>query len=415
MRKGKTIKTAVVFASAALFVSVFSMTAHAQENGVAGISYTIDNFLAKGSNSSDDDNSARILSISEIISPYANLAASKAENYVNIRSGPSTDHEVVGKLYRGCFTEILEYLDGDWVKIKSGDVTGYIAANYLAIGSEAETMVDKYADKYATVTTPTLKVRREQSTESKILELIPEGETYVVVKEYDEWVEILYGTDDDTGKDLTGFVHKDYVSLDVEFKYAISIEEENRIKREQEEAQKKAEEAEEERRRQLAEEKARKAEEERRAAEEAARNEEKEEEQEEKPSNSSGSSGNVSSLQKEIIAYALKFVGNPYVWGGTSLTNGADCSGFVQSIYEDFGYTIPRVSRDQAKYAGRKVDISDRQPGDLIFFTDSSGTVNHVAMYIGNDKIVHAANSRQGIIVSKYNYRAIYRIRRIVD
>jgi len=117
----------------------------------------------------------------------------------------------------------------------------------------------------------------------------------------------------------------------------------------------------------------------------------------------------------EIANYAQKFVGNRYVWGGTSLTKGADCSGFVYTIYKQFGYNIPRVRRDQAKSAGRKVDISERQPGDLIFYTDNKGVVNHVALYIGDDKIVHAASSKQGIIISKYNYRKVYCIRRVID
>ncbi|HWT76165.1 MAG TPA: C40 family peptidase, partial [Mobilitalea sp.] len=129
---------------------------------------------------------------------------------------------------------------------------------------------------------------------------------------------------------------------------------------------------------------------------------------------SSGSSSSLSGLRNEIITYALKFVGNPYVWGGESLTNGADCSGFVRAIYGDFGYNIPRTSREQAAGAGKIVDESDIQPGDLIFYTNSSGMVNHVAMYIGNGQIVQAANSRQGIITSRYNYRSIYRVRRIV-
>jgi cell wall-associated NlpC family hydrolase len=120
-------------------------------------------------------------------------------------------------------------------------------------------------------------------------------------------------------------------------------------------------------------------------------------------------------LRNEIVTYAQKFVGNPYVWGGESLTRGADCSGFVQAIYADFGYHIPRVSGDQASSAGQKVSVSDLLPGDLIFYTNSSGNVNHVAMYIGNGMIVHAANSRQGIIRSKYNYRDIYCARRIVN
>jgi cell wall-associated NlpC family hydrolase/uncharacterized protein YgiM (DUF1202 family) len=418
MRKSKAIKDVVCFASAAFMLSAFSMTAHAEESAsfeqsVAGISCSLENYVL-ASIDVEDDVLTNIL-MTDIISPYANLGVSKASSYVNVRKEPSTESEVVGKLYQGCAADILEYLEGDWVKIVSGDVSGYIASNYLAIGEEAETMVDEFADKSVTVTAQTLNVRAEQSTDSTILTQIPQGETYIVVKEYEGWVEVLLGTDDDTGKDFTGFVSKDFVSVNVEFQYAISIEEENRIKREQEEAERRAEEAEAERKQKLAEEKARKAEEERKAEEAKQEQQEEEEDDEDYDKPSSGSSGDVSSQQNDIITYALQFVGNSYQWGGESLTNGADCSGFVQTIYRDFGYYIPRVSSDQAQNAGRRVDISERQPGDLIFYTDSSGHVNHVAMYIGNNRIVHAANSRQGIITSQYNYRDVYRVRRIVN
>ncbi|HWT75699.1 MAG TPA: NlpC/P60 family protein [Mobilitalea sp.] len=421
MRGNKTIKTVACIVSAAFFLSIPTSIAHAESNsaeqGVAGIAAILENATA---DELSNAYKASIEILSKSDSPYANLGVSIADNYVNIRKDPSTDSEVVGKLYRGCAANILETLEGDWVKIKSGDVEGYIASTFLAIGDEAETMVDKYATKYATVNTQTLRVREKQSTDSKILTLIPKDETYVVVKEYGDWVEILLGNDDETGGEFTGFVNKEFVNITVEFKYAISIEEENRIKQEQAEAEK----AEAERKRKLAEEEAVRAEEARKAAEAAQSDNSDNSDNSNNNDNNDGNSqdnsqptadtSSLSELRNEIITYALKFVGNPYVWGGESLTRGADCSGFVQAIYADFGYSIPRVSRDQAASAGKKVSESDLRPGDLIFYTNSSGRVNHVAMYIGNGMIVHAANSRQGIITSQYKYRDIYCVRRIV-
>ena len=120
------------------------------------------------------------------------------------------------------------------------------------------------------------------------------------------------------------------------------------------------------------------------------------------------------SLRSQIVNYALQFVGNPYVWGGTSLTNGADCSGFTQSVLRHFGISIPRVSRDQSR-AGSAVTQSEMRPGDLVFYTNSSGTVNHVAMYIGNGQVVHAASRRSGIKISQWNYRSPARIRNVID
>ena len=112
----------------------------------------------------------------------------------------------------------------------------------------------------------------------------------------------------------------------------------------------------------------------------------------------------VSDVRVELVEYAKQFLGNPYVWGGTSLTNGTDCSGFVLSVFKEFGVYLPRVSASQAN-SGTKIAASELQPGDLVFYGNSSGTVNHVALYIGNGQVIHASNERSGIKISKYNYR----------
>lgn len=417
MRKCSTVKAVVFAASALVFLSITKDPAYGMqadqpvsvEFGVAGISKTLNDVFSCGDNQVNDKITE--LFNAEIYSPLSSLGVSVATNYVNVRSEPSTDSEIVGKLYHGCAADILEWLEGDWVKIASGDVEGYIASNYLAVGRAAEKEADEHAEKYATVVrTQTLRVREQPNLDSRTLELIPLGERYPIIKEYDNWVEVLLSTDDN-GNDFTGYVHKDYVEVEIIFKRAISIEEEQRIIREQREAER----AEAERLQRLAEEEEqRRLDAERRAAEEKKKSEEAKNAAKEN-NNSSSSSNNVGSATgKEIANYAKKFVGNPYVWGGTSLTRGADCSGFVYTIYQQFGYKLDRVSRDQAKSAGRQVDISDRQPGDLIFYTNSNGVVNHVAIYIGDNKIVHAASSRQGIIISQYNYRKVYRVRRVI-
>ena len=121
-------------------------------------------------------------------------------------------------------------------------------------------------------------------------------------------------------------------------------------------------------------------------------------------SSSSSSSGSGSS----VVSYATQFVGNPYVWGGTSLTSGADCSGFVQSVYANFGVSLPRTSYEQQN-AGYEVSYADAQPGDLICYG------GHVAIYMGNGQIVHASNARDGIKVSdNAAYRTITSVRRLV-
>ena len=105
-------------------------------------------------------------------------------------------------------------------------------------------------------------------------------------------------------------------------------------------------------------------------------------------------------LRQQIVDFALQFEGNPYVYGGTSLTNGADCSGFVMSVFAQFGYSLPRVAADQY-YQSVKKNVADLEPGDLVFY--GSG-ISHVALYIGNGQIIHASTSASGIKISKYDY-----------
>lgn len=105
----------------------------------------------------------------------------------------------------------------------------------------------------------------------------------------------------------------------------------------------------------------------------------------------------------EILQYAKKFLGNPYVWGGTSLTNGCDCSGFVQQIFANFGYTLPRTSRQQAK-AGTRIPVQEAKPGDLLFYQRESGFIYHVMIYLGDGKVIHAGSEATGILISDFNY-----------
>lgn len=153
-----------------------------------------------------------------------------------------------------------------------------------------------------------------------------------------------------------------------------------------------------------AEEAARKAEEKRRAeearkkAEEAARKAEEE---------------RVAKRQ-EIVDYALQFEGNPYVYGGTSLTNGADCSGFVMSVFANFGYELPRVASSQY-IASQKKDISEIETGDLVFYGNSPEGIYHVALYIGDGKIIHASTAATGIKISDYDYEQPYGIGTYVE
>lgn len=121
----------------------------------------------------------------------------------------------------------------------------------------------------------------------------------------------------------------------------------------------------------------------------------------------------ISDLRVDLVEYAKQFVGNPYVWGGTSLTKGADCSGFVMSVYKHFGISLSHSSRAQAG-EGTRISYSEIQPGDLVFYANSSGTINHVAIYIGGGRVISASNPTSGIRINKYNYRTPVRYVRIL-
>lgn len=370
-------------------------------------------------------------------SEYDNVGISVAADYVNVRKHPNTDSEIVGKLYRGSAARIQKTV-GDWVQITSGQVEGYIKSEYLAIGFSAEKLVDKFGTKIATVNTETLRVREAKNTECAVLTLVSGEESFEVLREDKEWVKIM--VDGDT----KGFVTKEYVNITVKFKKAVSIEEER------EAARKKA----------AAEAAAARAEAEAAAARERANSSNNggssgsnssssgssgsnssshsgssskhssshssgsssqsgsssgssssKDSEEDSSSNSSGSvigSGDGSS----IASYALQFVGNPYVYGGSSLTHGTDCSGFSQSVFRKFGISLPRTSGEQSG-VGKKISVSSARAGDLIFYA-KNGHVNHVAICIGGGRVVHASNPTTGITTSNINYRTPYCARRII-
>lgn len=121
----------------------------------------------------------------------------------------------------------------------------------------------------------------------------------------------------------------------------------------------------------------------------------------------------VTSIRGEICSYAQQFIGNPYVWGGTSLTHGADCSGYVQTIYATYGIYLPRVAASQA-LAGKAVRLADAQPGDLVFYS-TGGHIDHVAIYIGNGQVVNAASKRSGICIKGVSYRTVTKVVRVID
>lgn len=331
-------------------------------------------------------------------SEFDTIAVSRVSDYVNVRTTPSTDGEIVGKIYDGCAATILEVVD-DWYRIESGSVEGYIKAEFFVTGAEAEALAAELATEFGVVNTMTLKVRAEASQESDCIDMVAGGSEFVVEEKKDGWGKIAL---DNTSK---GWVSLDYLDTRIEFDTAISIEEEQAKLEEQRLAEERAEEA---RRRANAEAAAAAA------ASAAGSSTSNAPAPANEPAQSASSVSEASSsLREAITTYALQFVGNPYVYGGNSLTNGTDCSGFVKLIYAEFGYSLERRASYQFKYNGTQISVDQLRPGDLVFY--GSGEVEHVAMYIGDGRIVHASNSRTGIITANLYYRTPYGAVRIIN
>ncbi len=307
----------------------------------------------------------------EVPSEFENLVIAQVNDYVNVRAEANTESEIVGKLYDESVGEFIAEEDG-WYKITSGNVTGYVKAEYCVTGEDAIALAEEVGTKVATVNTTTLKVRQEADLEASVIGLVAMGEELVVIKEDEEvegWVKISV-------EEGEGYVSTEFVSLRTDFVKAESKEEEQQ-----------------------------------RLAQEAAARAEAQRAAQQAMSNNSTTEIPVitgdSEMGVAVAEYACQFVGNPYVWGGTSLTNGADCSGFVMSVYANFGVSLPHSSTSD-RTQGYAVDgLANAQPGDLICYS------GHVAIYIGNGQIVHASSSKTGIIISNADYKKILAVRRI--
>lgn len=306
---------------------------------------------------------------------FKRLVIAKVHDYVNVRSTPGEDGDIIGKLYDKSVGTFLSESNG-WYQIKSGSVTGYVKAEYCVTGEAAVELAKQVGTRIATVTTTTLKVREQPGMDATVLGLIPIDDQLIVTEELDGWIEVNIEEGD-------GYVSMDYVTLSTEFVQAESKEEEA-ARLAKEEAERRAAQA---------------------AAARAASQRTPQSGSENKTVTYASSGG--SEMGRSVADYALQFVGNPYVYGGTSLTNGADCSGFVMSVYANFGVSLPHSSSADRNVGSAVNGLENAQPGDLVCYS------GHVALYIGNGQIVHASTSKTGIIVSNANYRTPLSVRRI--
>ena len=332
-------------------------------------------------------------------SKYANKAVADiySTTTLNIRKKGSINAKIVGKMKKGNIATVLKK-GSEWSKVRSGNVTGYVKNQYLVFGDEIENFAKQNVKKVAKVQTETLRVRKKASTDSKIVTLVSEDDKLKVKKQTDDWAKVKVDGQ-------TGYVSKDYAKVTYSFGKAKSMKQ---IQAEQE-AKKRAE--------------------------EAARNKPVSTTSSSHTSNTGTTSGSTtgstqttkkasvsvsssgsSATGSRIASYAQQFIGNPYRYGGNSLTSGIDCSGFTQQIMAKFGYSISRTSSSQSG-DGRAVSTSNLRAGDLVFYGDG-GSIDHVALYIGGGQVVHASNSapypRGGIKISNVNYRTPICARRII-
>lgn len=275
---------------------------------------------------------------------YTNLGIANVSDNLNIRAVAAEDGKLVGKLPKDAACEVLD-TDDTWAHIKSGSVEGYVSKEYLLTGIPAKHKAEELATTMARVTTDSLNVRAEASTDSEVITMVPNGEELEVAAVEGEWVKVLLDDDE-------VYVSGEFVEVSAELGTAVTMSE-------------------------------------------------------------LLYGQGISNVRVDLCQYAKEFLGNPYVWGGTSLTKGADCSGYVMSLYKKYGVNLPHSSRAQAN-CGTTIKVSEAQPGDLIFYGKGK-TINHVAMYIGGGKVIHASSPKTGIRISNVSYRTPFKAVRILQ
>lgn len=327
------------------------------ERALGGLSYYLNKYYEK----STDNDTATLYA--EPVTIPDNIAIANVKDYVNIRSGASTNDNIVGILPKNGMC-IVEEINNGWAKISSGSVKGYISTDYLFVGEEGKAKAESLTKLLAKVTAGNVNFRStpDTSTNENIIATVRAGESLQVIEE------CVISKDDDTTlwvkaqcDDLEGYVAKKFVTVGYDWVKATPVS-----------------------------------------------------------AIAGGSSSlGVSSLRTSIIVEAKKHLGLPYVWGGMSLKTGADCSGFCLAVYKQIGINIsklPRTSYDlAASKLGRTVTLANAKPGDLVFYGDSSGHVNHVAIYMGNNQVIHEHGRAYGCAISDINYRKPLKIKNFLD
>lgn len=309
---------------------------------------------------------------------YSRLGiASKVDTYLNVRKRPSESSKIVGKLTKNAGCHIYKVRKG-WAKMVSGKVTGWVKASYIVTDDKAEQLATKVGRECVEIKADSLRVRALPTTDAPIYSIVSEGEEFVIRKQHltmnfvnkvirkqkisKDFIERAGGMEAIQANldnwicirvdNELAFVAKEFVTEQYSLKRAVKV-----------------------------------------------------------GTLSANSSDGVSSSQVSIAEYAKQFLGNRYVWGGASLTNGADCSGFTMSLYAKYGHSLPHNAAAQASVTR---SVSSPKPGDLFFYSNGS-RINHVAMYIGNGLVIHASNPSDGIKISNAYYRHPVKIGRVMN
>lgn len=346
----------------------------------AGVTATLSDSMLNGESQAM---AASIIGEDALVRPdYEAVAIANVTDFVYVRAEANSESEYVGKLYNKNAATILEKLDG-WYKIKSGKIEGYVSSEFVLVGDEEA--YNKATKRRAKVETNSLRVRAEADANADIVKIVGVGDDLVVLAEAENgWVKVKT----DEGE---GYVSADYVEVYTKYSYGETKEaEQTRIAAE--EAAKRAEEA--------------RIAAEREYAERVAAREKAKKKKQNSTSSSSGIKAPGSKTGRAVASYACQFIGNPYVWGGTSLTKGADCSGFVMAVYKKFGVSLPHSSSALRK-VGKKVDPSSMAAGDIVCYR------GHVGIYVGGGKMVNASSRKTGIKYTNVHYRTIVAVRRI--
>lgn len=358
------------------------------KSGIAGSAVAIEEYTEADNFSSQEKTISKPITARKIVrakqqvsepkytvSFYRGKVVPNVKSVLNIRKKKSTSSPIVGKFKKGNIGSFV--IKGkEWTRIRSGKVTGYVKNEYLIW----ESSIHRYAKEHnfprkAIVSVDTLKVREKQSTAAKVLTLVSKNDSFKILNENAEWVNVKADGD-------RGYLAKDFVNIGYYFTDARSTVKKIKPK-----------------------------------ALESTRITETPAQRPQSYSTQQTEDRTSGDIRQRVVNYALKFVGNKYRYGGNSLTNGIDCSGFTQQVLGHFGYSISRTSSSQAN-DGRTISVSNVRPGDLLFYK-RGGRINHVTMYIGNGQVVHASNSapypRGGIKVSSIGYRTPCKAVRIIN